>query len=486
MSLTTRILVVFVLIASLAWRLLFEPVIDRVERQYLEAAEEPMVETAEILAAIVSQHLQQDGELPKHLSQAFQQVDQRQLEARIYSLVKTSVDMEITITDAKGIVIFDSRGPEYVGTNQSSFFDISRTLLGRYGARSTQTDEKDESSSVMHVGAPILVDGQIAGVLSVSKPQQSMLIFIKETRALLRTIAVMGIIGFLIIGILLSRWVTHPLRSLTRHAVAVAGGSRQSAPKLPGRHLRQLAESLEAMRDALEDRNYVENYVQTLTHEMKSPVSAIRGAAEILGDDPEVEHRRDFARNILAESERLQRLIERLLALAALENRKRLETPQRVDLSELTGRIVEEIQAHSTPDAATIRFTHQPDAWVKGEEFLLETAIRNLLSNAQEFTPDEDGQIEVIIRLDGKWVQLEVLDNGPGIPDYAQQRVFDHFYSLPRPRSGHKSSGLGLCFVRECAQLHSGSADIRNREEGGAMASLKLPLSERVSLSSSS
>ena len=267
------------------------------------------------------------------------------------------------------------------------------------------------------------------------------------------------------------------MRVLTRHAERVAEGSRQPMPKMPGRHLSKLGKSIEEMRDALEDRNYVESYVQTLTHEMKGPVAAIRGAAEIMDGDPPEEQRRTFARNILAESERMQRLIDRLLALAALENRKRLETPRRVNLSELTSKIIDEVRDHSPNPLPTIEFTADADAWVFGEEFLLETAIRNLLSNAIEFTPQEGGLIEVTIQELKDRVNLEVRDNGPGLPDYAEDKVFDHFYSLPRPTSGHKSSGLGLCFVRECAQLHRGEAKLVNHGKG-AVATLDLPALE--------
>lgn len=475
MSLTTRILLVFLLIAALGWRFLFEPVMDRVERQYLEAAEEPMVDTAEILAAIISQHLERQGSLPDHLEEAFQQVGERELEARIYSLLKTRIDMEMLVTDERGIVVFDSRGSEFEGRDLSRYLDISRTLLGHYGARSTRTNEADESSSIMHVGAPVMRDGRVAGVVSVSKPQASMFAFIEETRNTLRMFALLGVAGFLSIGILLSRWVTHPLRVLTRHAAAVAGGSRQLAPKLPGRHLRKLGDSIEEMRNALEDRNYVESYVQTLTHEMKGPVAAIRGAAEILGEDPPAERRQIFADNILSESHRLQQLIERLLALAALENRKRLETPQRVSLAEITARVAEESRSRLEPRGATIRLQQDTEGWVMGEQFLLETALRNLISNAEEFIPEHGGLIEIDLQWEGEWIALTVRDNGPGIPDYALPRVFQHFYSLPRPSNGRKSSGLGLCFVRECCELHGGTVELENREQGGTCARIRLP-----------
>jgi two-component system sensor histidine kinase CreC len=73
-------------------------------------------------------------------------------------------------------------------------------------------------------------------------------------------------------------------------------------------------------------------------------------------------------------------------------------------------------------------------------------------------------------------VRFTVADRGPGVPDYALPRVFERFYSLSRPDGGSRSSGLGLCFVAEVAALHGGSAGLGNREGGGAVATLEIPV----------
>ena len=73
---------------------------------------------------------------------------------------------------------------------------------------------------------------------------------------------------------------------------------------------------------------------------------------------------------------------------------------------------------------------------------------------------------------------MSVRDHGPGIPDYAEQKVFEKFYSLARPHSRKKSTGLGLSFVQEIAELHQGRATLGNGVDGGALATLSLPLAE--------
>lgn len=113
--------------------------------------------------------------------------------------------------------------------------------------------------------------------------------------------------------------------------------------------------------------------------------------------------------------------------------------------------------------------------YVLGDEFLLRQALINLLENAIAFSP-QGSTIQLRAQVLKEQVQLVVEDRGSGVPDYALERVFERFYSLARPQTGQRSSGLGLPFVREVARLHGGEATLGNREGGGAIATLRLPI----------
>jgi two-component system, OmpR family, sensor histidine kinase CreC len=99
--------------------------------------------------------------------------------------------------------------------------------------------------------------------------------------------------------------------------------------------------------------------------------------------------------------------------------------------------------------------------------------VHNLIDNAIAFSP-AGSCVEVSVSSAGGTVAIEVADRGPGIPAYASDRVFERFYSLPRPSSGVRSSGLGLPFVAEVATLHRGGVTLRNRDGGGAVAELSI------------
>jgi two-component system sensor histidine kinase CreC len=111
---------------------------------------------------------------------------------------------------------------------------------------------------------------------------------------------------------------------------------------------------------------------------------------------------------------------------------------------------------------------------VEGDAFLLHQALINLLANAIDFSP-AGAAVDVAAATAGRRIELTVRDCGPGIPDYALDRVFERFYSLRRPDSGKKGTGLGLAFVREVAHLHGGEVHLTNNDGGGAVATLALP-----------
>lgn len=472
MKIRTRIILGFALIVGVSFYFLLRDFTEQVERQYLQAVEEPMVDFSNLLATILES--QGNGSLDTGVfEQSLPNASGRKVEARIYDFLKTTVSTRVYVTDQEGRVVFDSEKPGALGEDYSRFNDVYLTLRGKYGARSTRTDEADEGSSIMYVAAPVKAGDDIIGVVSVGKPQRSMADFIFDTRRTIQIIGLATAAGAILAGAGFSFWLTRPIRRLTDYARAVKRGDRVTLPRLGRSEIGTLGLAFEEMRDALEGKNYVEHYVQTLTHEMKSPIAAIRGASDLLTEEMSPERRMSFVENIRKETERLQNIIDRLLHLAALEGRKQLHDVEPVDLDTLVAEVIRNLSPQAL--AHGVRLVHRElgQATVKGERFLIETAVANLLQNAIEFSP-HGGEVAVSVKRGVASVRVEVEDSGPGIPDYARERVFERFYSLPRPSSGRKSSGLGLCLVREIAELHGGTISIQPRETGGTLAVLTL------------
>jgi two-component system sensor histidine kinase CreC len=447
-----------------------------VEPQTFQATEEVMVDLAHLLAAGVEADLRAGNPAADRLGAAFDGAAGRKFEARIFDHVKRNVGINAYLTDEKGVVIFDSQGKR-TGQDLSKMLDVMRTLAGNYGARSSRDDEANAASSVLYIAAPVGDPAQLLGVLTVYKNQADVLPLVRQRRRIIYVAC--GLIGggilFLIGAVFL--WLFRPIGKITEYANAIERGERPPKPRIGiGREVNMLAHALDSMRDALEGRRYAERYIQTLTHEMKSPLAAIRGAAELLDEDMPRENRKRFLENIRAESARTERLINRLLELSAIEARTRLDAAADTELADIAARAID--QAKPLAELAGVRLDWQPPSSpviIHGEAFILRAAITNLLENAIDFSP-RGAAVEIRLAAVSPSALLTIRDHGPGIPDYAREKVFDRFYSLRHHAAGRKGTGLGLTLVREAAELHGGSITLAAADPKGTLATLVLPL----------
>ncbi len=473
MRIGTRIFLGYFLIVGLAAFFVMRVFVNEVKPGVRQAMEDTLVDTANALAELASPDMRSGHIGDGYFARSVDSLVKRDVRAQIWNFQKRSFDYRIYVTDARGIVVYDSTHRD-LGRDYSRWNDVYLTLRGKYGARSTLSDPADDTSSVMHVAAPVRgADGAIIGVLTVAKANQRIQPFIDNSRrAILKGGWILLGLSFLI-GVGVTWWLSRSLSTLGRYARAVTAGERVAAPDLGRNEIGELGRALATMRERLDGKQYVEHYVQTLAHEMKSPLAAIRAAVEILHDAPEGPDRVRFLANIDGQGARLAAMIDKMLALAAMESRQALEEPKPVDLVELLDETVLALEPRLQQRGLRTARTGASRAMVPGDRFLLGHALSNLLENALEFSPD-GARIDLTLVEDADAVVLRVADQGPGVPAFAGERVFERFYSLPRP-DGARSSGLGLTLVREVALLHGGSIALGNRADGGAEAVLTLP-----------
>ena len=464
MRLGIRIFLVYFLFVGLTAYFVLNTVREQVRPAVRQSTEETLVDTANLLAEILREQVKAGTLGQSDLPQLLKAYGQRQPNAQIWGLAKTAVNHRIYVTDARGIVLLDSAG-EAVGQDYSRWNDVYLTLRGQYGARSTRSDPNDPDSSVMHVAAPIRDGATLIGVVTVAKPNSSLKPYVDRSEQRLVSLGAGLIVLGLLVGAALSWWLARSLRRLTRYAQAVSEGERVALPHYRGGELATLAGAVERMRTQLEGKDYVERYVHTLTHELKSPLAAIRGASELLQGPMSEEQRQRFARNIESESARMQQLIERLLGLAQVEQRQGLEDQQQVAVATMVDELLMARSARIESAGLQVRQRIPAPARLYCEPFLMRQAIGNLLENALDFTPP-GGLLVFELEHQAQRVALSLYNQGEAIPDYALGRLSERFYSLPRPDTGRKSTGLGLNFVAEVLQLHGGSLEIANVEDG--------------------
>ena len=464
-----------VLILALCFSYPLEQVGKRLRTAYLESAEEPLVDTANLMAAFVGQQIEEGNFSAEEFYRVFEEARGRKVAARIYEMRKDSVDLSVYITDAKGIVLFDADNRETIGEDFSLWRDVKLTLEGEYGARVRRDPNNPDAPAALFVAAPIRVAGKTAGVLTVIKPTTNIAAFVSAAMPRIFRIGAISLAAAIILGLGMSMWVTRQVGRLTRYANNVREGRRVPFPKLARTELKTMGIAFEKMREALDGRAYVEQYVEALTHEIKSPISAIRGAAEIMEDSSiTTEQRIRFLSNIQSETHRIQGLVDRMLKLTELEGRRELGSRVPVALAAIVRTILDGAAPALAKKGLRVDSDVAETITVAGDPLLLDLAVSNLVQNAIDFSP-RNGRIAVTCKRDGARIELCIDDEGPGIPEFARSRVFEKFFSLERPETGKKSTGLGLNFAKEVAALHSGSVDINNLAERGLRARLVLP-----------
>jgi len=443
----TAIFGVYVIASAIGLAAVMALVLRDVRLRYVESMRRTLGDTAALLATFTGPEVP-DGDWTKPLK----------------TLPPQAELLRVFACDRDGRVLFDASGRD-VG----QVYTWSMTGGGRYASQNYSVANVAEVGNELRVVAPVRHDGEIVGWVGVGRPLASVTDGVRTARW--RLVVYTGIIAF---GMTVAGWwiaarLARSLERLTEHARNVRDGRPSVPPQSRAREIAELSQAFEEMRDALEGRQHVERYTQTLAHEVKAPLAAIRGAAELLDENMPLEQRQKFLANIRNESGRIQRIIERLLELSSLEARKELRRTETVAAAALACEAADVVRSVGAARGVTIAVEGADDVTARGETVLLREALVNLLQNAVDFSP-AGGKVVLGVRREAKRVVFTVDDAGPGVPDYALPKVFERFYSLPRPGTERKSTGLGLALVREIAHLHGGDATLTNRPEGGARA----------------
>ncbi len=462
MHLGIRLLFGVFAILGLAAFFVLNVFVNEIKPSVREVMEEVMIDSANVLAELAMTDLANGRINEGDFARAVKAYNGRDPKAKVWGLAKNSVDFRVYVTDNAGIVRFDSEN-QSVGQDFSKWRDVLLTLRGSFGARTSKDAQADDAGSVFYVAAPIVKDGKTIGVLSVAKPTFTIAPFIDRAE---RKILVSGawLVGLsLVIGVLATLWIVASVRRLARYAEAVEAGRRTPLPALPG-ELGKLARAMAGMRERLEGQHYIESTVRALTHELKSPLAAIRASGELLREDLPAADRERFAASVVAQSERMHVTVERMLELSKLEQ---LSAPQQVSsvaVGVLLAGVVARSQSRAEHRRVRVSQAISPvELMLRGDTELLQLALNNLLDNAIDFSPPG---AEVVIKaseLNGE-IHIDVVDHGPGFVQYVRDRIGERFLSTPRPEdvtgARPKGSGLGLAISRQVAELHGGKLTV--------------------------
>ncbi len=239
--------------------------------------------------------------------------------------------------------------------------------------------------------------------------------------------------------------------------------------------LRSANEQLKSL-DSLKD-----DFMSSVTHELRTPLTSIRALSELMVDDPEMDaaQRHQFLAIIVAETERLSRLVNQVLDMAKIEAGHGEWRSIDVDLRELLQRAVTTTAELFRNRSATValHLPEGPDSVVswRGDEDRLLQVLLNLLSNAAKFMPAEGGHVEVSLQTDDAGATVTVQDNGAGVPASQQALIFEKFRQGGDASHRPQGTGLGLPISRQIVEHFGGRMTVRSEPGAGAAFSFTLP-----------
>ncbi|MBX3634305.1 MAG: histidine kinase [Rubrivivax sp.] len=240
-----------------------------------------------------------------------------------------------------------------------------------------------------------------------------------------------------------------------------------------GAELRAANEQLQGL-DRLKD-----DFMSSVTHELRTPLTSIRAIAEMMADDPEMDRaqRQQFVAIVVAETERLSRLVGQVLDLAKIESGHAEWHDEAVDLEALVRRAAAAMEAPLAEQGTTLRLDLQPGLPpLRADADRLLQVLTNLLGNAARFVPRPGGVIRVQLRAAPAGATVRVQDNGPGVPEAERARIFDRFQQGAGASLRPGGTGLGLAICRQIVEHFGGRIAVGDADDGqGASFEFTVP-----------
>jgi len=390
--------------------------------------------------------------------------------AAIADRYRRDTGARVVVVDTTGLAVVDNEPPAPGPRSFASRPEFASALAGEVatGVRHSDTLRSD----LLYVAVPVARSGVVHGALRVSYPMSEVDERVLRYWLILAAVAAVVLAAVWVVGLRLARSVAKPLADVERAAAAArAGDLTARAPDGEGpAEVRSLAASFNRTVAALDDLvRSRDDFVADASHQLRTPLAALRLRLENLERDVAPEARGDLEAS-LAEVERLSRLVDGLLALARADVAS--AHPEPLDLQAAVGERLEVWGPLAAEHAVALVAEVEPGLAALATPGRIEQVLDNLLANALEVSP-AGAAITVTGKPAGRFAELRVRDQGPGMSEEERARSFDRFWSR---RVGEGGTGLGLAIVHRLVTSDGGEVELVEAPGGGLEACVRLPL----------
>ena len=381
----------------------------------------------------------------------------------------------VRVLDAGGVVVATT-GPG-LGQDLSERPEVADALSGRVGSI-TRNNPPDVDSvptryrrDRLYLTVPVELDGEVTGAVLMTRNPREPLQFARNIATRLTTGAMLALLLTLAVGVLAAHVMSRSLDALVHASRAIRDGTPGAKEALAGprasriAEVQSLAEAFTQMSDRLQARlGYIAEFASNVSHEFKTPLSTLRGTVELLAEDDGMppEQRAHFLANALEDVHRMDRLVSGLLELARAEEGG---AQRPLDLVQLARDVADRYEGTVVTAPGPVE--------VVGSPAQLEAVLANLVGNAWHH--GQARRVEVRLRATDDGILLVVDDDGLGISEANQAKVFDRFFTTDREGGG---TGLGLAIVQAVCTAHGGTVTI-DSEPGRTRVRVALPRSVR-------
>lgn len=373
------------------------------------------------------------------------------------------------LLDANGIVI---AGRQERGLSLAHLAEVQRAMQGKYSPviRERISDEPPPPIASLSRGTkiriftafPVMDQGKVYGVVYLSRTPQNILkhLYIRKEKVLFLTLLVLGLTGLLVLFI--SSRLSRPIRELIEQTKKLTRGEIETVEllKQPGTYeLAELSRSFTEMSRTLHERSaYINKFASHVSHEFKTPLTSMQGTLELLQehiDEMPVEQRQRFINNLQADTQRLKRLVNRLLEQA------RADSTQASSATCNLADVLTDLKSCYAERGLDILFSEaETNSKLKISPDQLKIILNNLFDNSLHHAASE---IHIKVKRTEAWVQISVIDNGTGISKANRKRIFTPFFTTRREHGG---TGLGLGIVESLLKAWNGEIILQDSEKG--------------------
>ncbi len=335
---------------------------------------------------------------------------------------------------------------------------------------------------VLSVAVPVQRYKQVVGALVVQADGRNVAKSLFQVRVNILQIFMVSLAITIGLSFYMAGTIARPIRRLAVAAEQVrhGHGRRHKIPDFSerGDEIGELSVAFKEMTEALWNRmDAIERFAADVSHEIKNPLTSVRSAVETCARLTDPEKQKKLLAIIQDDVERLNRLITDISDASRIDAEMQRAETEPVAVATMVETLGEIYRSTSEdqPLGFAVSVPEEDKLIVAGIEGRLVQVLRNLIGNAISFSP-EDGTIRLSAEREGKFVRIEVQDDGPGIPDNKLEAIFDRFYSeRPVAEKFGTHSGLGLSISKQIVDAHGGLIWAENRKDGGARFVVKLP-----------